>query len=231
MNITPELTIEREAEERGGWTPGEVSTGTTIVAARYDGGVVLGADSRVTTGTYVSNRASDKITPLCDNVFLCRSGSAADTQLVSDYVRHYLEQHAVELEDGRPAVRTAANLVMQLNYNNKDHLMAGMICAGWDKYEGGSVWALPIGGSLLAVPYTVGGSGSTYIYGFCDAAFKEGMTREECEEFVTKAVAHAMSRDGSSGGLIRLVTVNSDGATRRMVQGPNIPLFFEELAN
>jgi 20S proteasome alpha/beta subunit len=59
-------------------------TGTTIVAAAYAGGVVLGADTRVTTGTYISNRTSDKITPLAENVFLCRSGSAADTQLVSD---------------------------------------------------------------------------------------------------------------------------------------------------
>lgn len=60
-------------------------TGTTIVACAYNGGVVLGADSRVSTGTYISNRASDKITPLCDSVYLLRSGSAADTQAVSDY--------------------------------------------------------------------------------------------------------------------------------------------------
>ena len=60
-------------------------TGTTIVACCYADGVVIGADSRVSTGTYVSNRASDKTTPLCDNVWLLRSGSAADTQLVSDY--------------------------------------------------------------------------------------------------------------------------------------------------
>ena len=60
-------------------------TGTTIVAVTYAGGVVLGADSRVSTGTYVSNRASDKITPLTDFVWLLRSGSAADTQAVSDY--------------------------------------------------------------------------------------------------------------------------------------------------
>lgn len=37
-------------------------TGTTIIAVTFDGGVVIGADSRVSTGTYVSNRASDKIT-------------------------------------------------------------------------------------------------------------------------------------------------------------------------
>jgi hypothetical protein len=60
-------------------------TGTTIVAVSFEGGVVVGADSRVSTGNYISNRASDKLTPLADNVWLMRSGSAADTQAVSDY--------------------------------------------------------------------------------------------------------------------------------------------------
>ena len=55
------------------------------MAVAYDGGVVLGADSRVSTGTYVSNRASDKLTPLSDFVWLLRSGSAADTQAIADY--------------------------------------------------------------------------------------------------------------------------------------------------
>jgi 20S proteasome subunit beta 1 len=60
-------------------------TGTTIVACTYKDGVVIGADSRVSTGNYVSNRASDKITELCDSVYLLRSGSASDTQAVADY--------------------------------------------------------------------------------------------------------------------------------------------------
>jgi 20S proteasome alpha/beta subunit len=74
--------MDARAPEIGGSPP---HTGTTIVAIQYDGGVVLGADSRVSTGTYVSNRASDKITHLADFVYLLRSGSAADTQAVSDY--------------------------------------------------------------------------------------------------------------------------------------------------
>lgn len=68
-----------------GFSEGAPHTGTTIVAIQYADGVVLGADSRVSTGTYISNRASDKITPLADFVYLLRSGSAADTQAVSDY--------------------------------------------------------------------------------------------------------------------------------------------------
>eukprot|EP00983_Pelagomonas_calceolata_P031746 995784-Pelagomonas_calceolata.AAC.1 len=60
-------------------------TGTTIVACSYPGGVVLGADGRVSVGSYISNRASNKLAPLADHVYLLRSGSAPDAQIVSDY--------------------------------------------------------------------------------------------------------------------------------------------------
>jgi len=71
---------------------GEVSTGTTIMAIPFDGGVVLGADSRVSTGVYIANRVSDKIAQISEHIFVCRSGSAADTQALTDYVKYYLNQ-------------------------------------------------------------------------------------------------------------------------------------------
>ena len=46
----------------------EVLTGTTIIACAFDGGVVLGADSRTSSGSYVANKAADKITKVCDKV-------------------------------------------------------------------------------------------------------------------------------------------------------------------
>jgi len=52
----------------------------------------------------------------------------------------------------------------------------------------------------------VGGSGSTFIYGLCDREYRPNMTRQECLDFVTMCVSHAMARDGSSGGVIRLST-------------------------
>ena len=33
-------------------------------------------------------------------------------------------------------------------------------------------------------PFAIGGSGSTYIYGYCDAHYKTGMTKEECTDFI-----------------------------------------------
>ena len=71
---------------------GPPKTGTTIVACVYDGGVVLGADTRVSTGICVSNRASDKMTVLEDTTVMCRSGSAADTEAIASFVRYHVEQ-------------------------------------------------------------------------------------------------------------------------------------------
>ena len=50
------------------------------------------ADSRTSTGAYIANRVSDKITAVESHIFVCRSGSAADTQAVSDYVTYFLDQ-------------------------------------------------------------------------------------------------------------------------------------------
>jgi 20S proteasome alpha/beta subunit len=76
-----------------GMKPGEASSGTTIVAWKVGPDtVILGADSRVSTGTYVANRTSDKIAQLSPHIYACRSGSAADTQTLTEYVRFYLQQ-------------------------------------------------------------------------------------------------------------------------------------------
>lgn len=202
--------------------PGELSTGTTIMAVAFDGGVVLCADSRVSTGSYVANRASDKISQLHDHIWCCRSGSAADTQALTDYVRHYLSQLAVET--GRdPEVKVAAHLMRRLCYENKDNLMAGVIVGGWDAANGGSIYNVPLGGACIPMPFALGGSGSTYIYGLVDSEFKEGMTKDEALGLCKKAVSHAMARDGSSGGIIRTVVATEEGNVRDYISGSNLP--------
>jgi 20S proteasome subunit beta 1 len=200
-----------------------VQLGTTIMAASFPGGVVLGADTRTSTGSYVANRVTNKLTQLADKVFVCRSGSAADTQAISAYVEHYIEQHEMELGRG-VAVKTAANLAMQLVYNNKNMLQAGMIIAGWDPIEGGAVYALPLGGTLLKVPFSIGGSGSAYIYGFCDRNWRPDFSEQECRDYVLKAVTLAIGRDGSSGGCVRTVVVTEDGVKRDFVPNTQLQL-------
>lgn len=91
--------------------------------------------------------------------------------------------HSIELGEA-PLVKTASSLVQQMCYYNKDNLLAGMIVAGWDKAFGGQVYCIPLGGLRVRQPFAIGGSGSTYIYAYCDSHFKEGMSKEEALAFV-----------------------------------------------
>jgi len=199
-----------------------VSTGTTIMAIEIDGGVILGADSRTSTGDYVANRASRKISKVHDKIFVCRSGSAADTQALTGFVQNYLTQHSVELGE-EPTVNTCASLFRMMAYNNKDRLMAGLIIAGVDEKRGGQVYSIPLGGTLTRQACSVGGSGSMYISGLIDDKWKPGMTKAEGLQFVQNCIAHAMALDGSSGGVIRTLVVTKDGLEEDCIPGNKLP--------
>ena len=115
-------------------------------------------------------------------------------------------------------VKLVANLTKTIAYENKDRLQAGMIIAGWDRKLGPQVYGIPLGGSMVEAPFTVGGSGSAYVYGWCDDTFKEDMSKEEAQAWVTNAISLAIARDASSGGVIRLVTIDGKGCERKMLQ-------------
>lgn len=83
---------------------------------------------------------------------------------------------------------------------------------------------------MIKTKWTTDGSGSTFIWGFMDDGFKENMTREECEEFVVRAITLAMSTDSSSGGCVRLNTVNADGIHRKFIQANDLPAMYGEIA-
>ncbi|KDN37821.1 putative PRE3-20S proteasome subunit [Tilletiaria anomala UBC 951] len=206
---------------------GEVDLGTSIMAVAFEGGVVIGADSRTTMGSYIANRVTDKLTHISDRIYCCRSGSAADTQAVADIVTYYMAMFGVE--HGQPAVHTAAHLFQDMIYQNKDRLSAGIIVAGWDKKNGGSVWNVPLGGGLFQQPWAIGGSGSAYIYGYCDSTWTPGMNREQTIEFVKNALSLAMSRDGSSGGTIRMAAISEEGVERFFVPGDQLPVLSAKL--
>jgi len=194
---------------------GEVNLGTSIMAINFKDGVILGADSRTTTGAYIANRVTDKLTQVHDTIWCCRSGSAADTQAVADIVHYYLGLNGIQ-RGQNPTTQTAAAMFQTLCYDNKDQLSAGLIIAGWDSRHGGQVYSIPLGGSLHKQSYAIGGSGSTYIYGYCDANWKEEMNEDEAVSFVKEALQEAIKWDGSSGGVIRMVVLTAKGAIRHL---------------
>ena len=44
------------------------------------------------------------------------------------------------------------------------------------------VYSIPLGGMKIRQPVSIGGSGSTWIYGLVDQQYKKGMNKQECIE-------------------------------------------------
>ena len=124
----------------------------------------------------------------------------------------------------RPAVRNAATLAHSIIYKYKDQLQAGIIVAGIDDVEGPSIYEITLGGSMFKQNVCLGGSGSTYIYGYVDSNYNQNMSPQEGLEFVRRckfllfllfvAVQLAISRDGHSGGVVRTALITRDSVQR-----------------
>ncbi|KAF5115686.1 hypothetical protein DV495_003950 [Geotrichum candidum] len=124
-------------------------------------------------------------------------------------------------ENGKaPSAKVAASIFQEITYSNKDSLTAGIIVAGFDERTGGEVYSVPLGGSLHKQDYAIAGSGSTFIYGYCDKYFRKGFTKDEAVAFVKTSLAEAIKWDGSSGGVIRMVILTNQ-PTERLIFYPD----------
>ncbi|XP_062867536.1 proteasome 20S subunit beta 12 [Trichomycterus rosablanca] len=205
-----------------------VSTGTTIVAVKFNGGVIIASDSRASVGgSYVSSKLINKLIQVHDRIFCCIAGSLADAQYATRVAKFQLSFHSVQIESP-PLVKAAATVLKDICFRNREDLQAGFITAGWDKKNGPQVYTVSMGGMLISQPFTIGGSGSTYIYGYMDAKYKQDMSQEECVQFATNALALAIGRDNVSGGVVHLVVITEGGVEHLFVPGDKLPKFSDE---
>ena len=92
-----------------------------------------------------------------------------------------------------------------------------MICSGWDPYKGYQIYSVNQTGFHQEADYALSGSGSTFIWGYFDANYRSDFTLEQAKEFITSAISLACYRDGSSGGVIRMINITKDGTERYFV--------------
>jgi 20S proteasome subunit beta 1 len=216
---------ERQAIPAIGFLPPKaISTGTTLIACEFEGGVVVGTDSRTSAGSFIASRVTDKITPVTDHMVCCRSGSAADTQCIADIVKYYMEVYS--LTENEPiSVYRSSQIFRQFLYNYRDQMMASVIVAGYDAQKGGQIYAIPLGGMVTRQHFTASGSGSGFVSGFLDSQWRPNMTLDEVKQLVRTAVFLATYRDGSSGGVIRIAVIDKDGTRRELFRPDNQDTF------
>jgi 20S proteasome subunit beta 1 len=198
----------------GAAPPSPIDMGTTLVAIKYQGGVVVAADSRTSVSGYVSNRYAYKITPVNENCVLCRSGSAADTQQIAWITRLELLDRSYRY-GMKPTISQVAHCVRSFVYGSSGSV--SLLVAGYDQNsKEGCIWSVSQSGALLEEDvYAVSGSGSSYIIGHLDHNLLQPgkeLSEDDAVDFCKQAIELAMNRDGSSGGLVRILVLNAKGS-------------------
>ena len=200
------------ASDAGTPTP-PVDLGTTLVAIKFDGGVVVGADTRTSQGTMVSHRYAHKIVPITSTVVIARSGSAADTQQLAETARWFGEMESIKYGSVL-TVSSAAHFLRYQVYGEHGGVgLVSLLVAGFDDKP--RIYSISQSGVLLEEQgvFAVSGSGSTFIVGHLDHVLRDCKTLDEegAIELCQQSIRLAAHRDGNSGGLIRLHVINSKG--------------------
>lgn len=185
--------------------------GTTTLAFKFQGGIIVSVDSRATMGQYISSGTVKKIIEINPYLLGTMAGGAADC---SYWERNLgMECRLYELRNGRRiTVAGASRLLANVMSSYRGYgLSMGTMVTGWDEEAGFSLFYVDDQGTRLKGKCFAVGSGSTYAYGVLDTHYKYDMTLAEAIELGTRAIYHATYRDAGSGGINNLYHVKEGG--------------------
>jgi len=200
-------------EGKPGVLPGAMKTGTTIVGMVCKDAVVLGADTRATTGPIVADKNCEKIHYLAPNMYCCGAGTAADTESVTSLISSKLA--LLRLNTQRQSrVVSALTMLRRHLYPYQGHIGAYLILGGYD-INGPQLYMIHAHGSSDQLPYATMGSGSLAAVSILETNYKENMDVEDAVNLVRSAIRAGVMNDMGSGGHIDIVIVRRDGIEKR----------------
>lgn len=193
----------------GGQTPKPLKTGTTIAGVVFKDGVVLGADTRATSGDVVADKMCAKIHYIAPNMYCCGAGTAADTEKTTDLLSSNLT--IFSLNSGRnPRVVMAVNILQDMLYRYHGQIGANLILGGVD-CTGNHLYTVGPYGSVNKVPYLSMGSGDLAALGILEDGFKPGLELEPAKELVRAAIHAGIMSDLGSGSNIDICVIAKQG--------------------
>jgi len=191
--------------------PKATSTGTTIVGCLFDGGVVIAADTRATSGPIVADKNCEKLHFITPQIWCAGAGTAADTEFTTALISSNLELHA--LSTGRkPRVVTCMTMLKQHLFRYQGHIGAYLVVAGCDP-TGAHLFTVHAHGSTDKLPYVTMGSGSLAAMSVFETQWKGNLTRQEAIDLCSEAIKAGIFNDLGSGSNVDVCVITAEKAT------------------
>ncbi|EIM23071.1 20S proteasome subunit [Wallemia mellicola] len=192
----------------------KINHGTTTLAFKFKGGVIVAVDSRATAGSYVASGTVKKVIEINPYLLGTMAGGAADCQYWETYLGIQCRLHELRNKE-RISVAAASKYLSNITYSYKGKgLSMGTMICGWDK-GGPAIWYVDSDGSRTSGNVFSVGSGSTFAYGVLDQGYKYDLSDDEALELGRRSIYAAGHRDAYSGNTINLYIVKESGWTHK----------------
>jgi proteasome beta subunit len=183
----------------------DVTHGTTIVAATFDGGVIMGGDRRATMGNVIAQRDIQKVFPTDEFSCVGIAGTAGIAIEMTRLFQVELE-HYEKIEGAMLSTDGKANRLATLIRGNLAMAMQGLavvpLFAAFDlEAQRGRIFAFDVTGNKNEErTFHSVGSGSTFARGSLKKLYRTGMSETEAVTAVIQSLYDAADDDTATGG-------------------------------
>lgn len=179
--------------------------GTTILALRYDSGVVIAGDRRATEGYTIAHRSIEKVFPTDSWSAIAIAGTAGPaiemTRLFQTEIEHY-----EKIGGERLTLEGKANRLGQMIRDHLPMAMQGLVVvpifAGWDSVtRSGRLFKYDVtGGRYEESDFCANGSGGRDARASLKKRFRADINRNEAVKVALEALFDASEEDVGTGG-------------------------------
>jgi proteasome beta subunit len=185
--------------------PHEITHGTTVVAVRCAGGVVMAGDRRATSGNLISHRTMEKVFAADRYSGVAIAGAAGPAVEMVKLFQLQLE-HYEKVEGAELSLEGKANQLAQMVRGHLPAAMQGFVVvplfAGYDtRRDVGRLFEYDVtGGRYEESDFAATGSGSLHAGTVIKMGFRPDLERDAAVELVISALFQAADEDSATGG-------------------------------
>ena len=206
-----------------GHEPLQAPEGTTVLALRYQGGVVIAGDRRATEGHLVAHKRIRKVFPADRYSAVAIAGLAG---LAIEMVKLFQVEleHYEKIEGVRLSLEGKASFLARLVRNQLPLALQGLVVvplfAGYDIREStGRLYTFDVvGGRYEEIDFGTTGSGARLAKSFMRTEYSDDVDADGAAQLAVRALVAASREDTATGGpdiqngiLPNLIQIDADG--------------------
>jgi proteasome beta subunit len=191
--------------QAGATPPFDIQHGTTVLALKFEDGVLMAGDRRATEGYSIADERIDKVFPADESSAVAIAGAAGQATEIVKLFQTELE-HYEKVEGDRLSMEGKANRLAQLIRQNFPMALQGLVVvplfAGYDERHGeGRIFRYDAtGGRWEETDFHANGSGSSHARGTLKKRWRPGLDLTAATRAAVEALYDASQEDVATGG-------------------------------